>query len=498
MTSDLESESPQNNLPEDILEEIFSSVELHTDLVNLACVCRAFSLSIIPRHTEYRIIQTRQPIPHVWAHLARRQDLARNIRKISFSLPRPLGKNPTRLPNTLLDNLLDKQQGTRDQLVNAQNMYKALEYMTHLKEFIWLWTPEPIVAPPYQRLVLSALAKRSSLERLSLFTIHGPDRSPHNPQDPNLEENIDWRLINLRRLSLSGRGWAHSHLLGLFQPSSTIQLLDVPGDIFRHNFLASTFIPTLATITINSSLIIDVNTAISLFLKNHPSIQSLVWTSSGPIVLISGSLPNLRHVRCCVEFISALEDSHQSSPSALREIVQLDAPIKISRLSLLTFLDGSALEGFRASAFASVEELLVMADLFPNIEWLSLPSRERSTSDTGLLSEWHNVLSNFRKLKRFHDISVSLGLEFDDPKIAELVLRLAQICPTLETIIGKFCHGTSPSTIKIKREADFNPKGEVISQKERISYEISDNKSIRYLSKKLRMVPHLEALRLHA
>ncbi|TFK71114.1 hypothetical protein BDN72DRAFT_730040, partial [Pluteus cervinus] len=69
-------------LASEILDEIFSHIEHHRDLVNLACVCRTFALVLVPRHTEYRVIKIQSAAPFVWAHLARRRDLTRNIREV--------------------------------------------------------------------------------------------------------------------------------------------------------------------------------------------------------------------------------------------------------------------------------------------------------------------------------------------------------------------------------------------------------------------------------
>ncbi|KAJ7080890.1 hypothetical protein B0H15DRAFT_996447 [Mycena belliarum] len=60
----------------------------HRDLVSLALVSRAAAAPVIPRHTEYRVVRTRHLhlLPAMWAHLARRANLTRNIRKYSEML----------------------------------------------------------------------------------------------------------------------------------------------------------------------------------------------------------------------------------------------------------------------------------------------------------------------------------------------------------------------------------------------------------------------------
>ncbi|TFK67041.1 hypothetical protein BDN72DRAFT_726648, partial [Pluteus cervinus] len=71
------------DLPEDIIQQILPEIEHHRDLVNFACTSRLCSKLVIPQHTEYRVLRLGTTTSsHVWAHLARRPDLASTIREV--------------------------------------------------------------------------------------------------------------------------------------------------------------------------------------------------------------------------------------------------------------------------------------------------------------------------------------------------------------------------------------------------------------------------------
>ncbi|TFK62701.1 hypothetical protein BDN72DRAFT_725355, partial [Pluteus cervinus] len=70
-------------LAHELLDEIFSQIDSLSDLFHLALACRLFASLIIPGHSEYRhICADMNAAPVIWAHLARRTDLAKNIRSI--------------------------------------------------------------------------------------------------------------------------------------------------------------------------------------------------------------------------------------------------------------------------------------------------------------------------------------------------------------------------------------------------------------------------------
>ncbi|KAF9266675.1 hypothetical protein L218DRAFT_828364, partial [Marasmius fiardii PR-910] len=88
-------------LPAEVLDQILSELDLRIDLLSLASANRTCFHLVIPRHSEYRVIRTRHRHAGMWAHLARRSDLTRNVRKVHFC-PRDNRIIPDQYPSTLV------------------------------------------------------------------------------------------------------------------------------------------------------------------------------------------------------------------------------------------------------------------------------------------------------------------------------------------------------------------------------------------------------------
>ncbi|KAF9063952.1 hypothetical protein BDP27DRAFT_1231222 [Rhodocollybia butyracea] len=71
-------------LPLEILDTILSDLDTYSDLISLALVSKNIYHQVIPRHSEYRVLRIRHRFPGLWAHLAKRADLSRNLREIHF------------------------------------------------------------------------------------------------------------------------------------------------------------------------------------------------------------------------------------------------------------------------------------------------------------------------------------------------------------------------------------------------------------------------------
>ena len=172
------------SLPLEILEEIASYIEFHSDLVSLALTCTVWNQLIIPAHTEYRIIRVRGKMMSMWAHLARRSDLARNIREIHLCEPDNY-RSPDRYPTALLS--ADQSiapVSKEDQRI--AHMCQALMHMNRLEEFEWCWNSKfgrPTFKSVHEAQIFNALSRCKSLRRLRLsgpFGEHamGVDRDP--------------------------------------------------------------------------------------------------------------------------------------------------------------------------------------------------------------------------------------------------------------------------------------------------------------------------------
>jgi len=167
---------PLCQLPDEIIEEIVSELDQHRDLVAFALASRICAALVIPHHTQYRILRMRSTVPDVWAHLARRADLARNVREVHICDHGALDHYPT----TLLDPQLDKAFSNAEESVRIRNICLALGHMHRLHTFIWSWKgargdQRPTSHPAHENSVLTAVSRHPTLEQLSLngrFAMH--------------------------------------------------------------------------------------------------------------------------------------------------------------------------------------------------------------------------------------------------------------------------------------------------------------------------------------
>ena len=172
---------PICQLPDEIIEEIVAELDQHKDLVAFALTSRICAGLVIPHHTQYRILRMRSTVPNVWAHLARRADLARNVREVHISEP----SNHWALdhyPTTLLDPHLDRGLSNAEESVRIRNICLALSHMQRLHTFTWSSRGDqrPTSNPVHENSVLMVVARRPSLEHLSLngrFAMHALNSS---------------------------------------------------------------------------------------------------------------------------------------------------------------------------------------------------------------------------------------------------------------------------------------------------------------------------------
>lgn len=179
---------PLCQLPDEIIEEIVAELDQHKDLVAFALTSRICAALVIPHHTQYRILRMRSTVPDVWAHLARRADLARNVREVHISEP----SNHWALdhyPTTLLDPHLDRDFSNAEESVRIRNICLALSHMHCLHTFTWSskgvrGDQRPTSNPVHENSVLMVVTRHPSLEHLSLngrFAMHALNSSI----DPN-------------------------------------------------------------------------------------------------------------------------------------------------------------------------------------------------------------------------------------------------------------------------------------------------------------------------
>jgi hypothetical protein len=302
-------------LPDEIIEEIVAELDQHNDLVAFALCSRICAALVIPHHTQYRILRMRSTVPDVWAHLARRADLARNVREVHISDP----SNYWALdhyPTTLLDPHLDRDFSNAEESVRIRNICLALSHMHRLHTFTWSskgvrGDQHPTSNPIHENSVLMVVTRHPSLEHLSLngkFAMHALKSSI----DTNSLTYPVWRLKDLRSLSLVGDAWAKlgnsKHLYHLLAKSPNLEYLEVPLE-FHH--LAECKLPKLKKLRLilqAGGVHVGIDRSRSLFLENHPSIEELDWSPVGIPQLTHDCLPNLKLLRSNRQLIIALND----------------------------------------------------------------------------------------------------------------------------------------------------------------------------------------------
>lgn len=131
--------SPLTSLPIEVLDLILSSIDDRKDLISVATTTRSFSSLIIPYHAEYRTLHIGTKSPDVWAHLAMRADLARNIRML-YMVEEPKGLSPVvdRMPHTLVTSFNAQQCSDEGEDERVKNIARAVRNMDSLQAFVWV------------------------------------------------------------------------------------------------------------------------------------------------------------------------------------------------------------------------------------------------------------------------------------------------------------------------------------------------------------------------
>jgi|ERR1700733_2961294 len=128
------------SLAVEILDIICSNIESHKDLISLAASSRLCSSLVIPRHTEYRVLRIGTRHAELWEHLAKRADLARNIRVLYLIEDFDGFPAPVRHPTTFVDSekVIVFPEGEEGEDVRAQDIARAIRNIESLQKFVWI------------------------------------------------------------------------------------------------------------------------------------------------------------------------------------------------------------------------------------------------------------------------------------------------------------------------------------------------------------------------
>ncbi|KAF8643185.1 hypothetical protein AX16_009176 [Volvariella volvacea WC 439] len=360
-------------LPSEILDEILALLKHPHDLLALALVSHALHALVVPAHLHYRVLRLRKPHPEIWAHLAKRKDLARNIWKIVLCSPRDYsqpdihpkgdivmegleGWTAPPMPMTPASPMDDKRLSWRTsagslysvpdtpstmafpspspmptpitpsfpftdspispitrafggmttsasspavlaspglgyaqsvgyedyrdaERLRVSNLCQALRNMPYLEEFVWgnlhNSIDRPCERPVYEDMILSVLAGKQSLKRLSLSGGFGR----HVVGESESLAYPGWKFKDLDALSLNGDVWTKpsnaTHVRHLLSNSPNLTALEIPMEL---PFLPTLRFPHLRQLHLflnSGGAARDIDLACSRFLAAHPTIEHL-------------------------------------------------------------------------------------------------------------------------------------------------------------------------------------------------------------------------------
>ncbi|CAK5268073.1 unnamed protein product [Mycena citricolor] len=415
-------------VPQELLDEILSDLE-HSDLVSFALVSHACAALVVPRHTQYRTIRTRHQRHDEWRHLSRRVDLTRNIREVHICEP----GNKTasdRVPTTLVENCGAEASMSEVQRENRRirDMCIALKHMRRLHTFTWTWnvTPAaaPTISPVHENAVLEVLSRKARLRHLGLMGLFGMHASGIL-LDPNSAGYPLWRFSNLTSICLRGDAWIKStnaaHLKQMLERCPNLEYIEMPMEF---SALSECTFPELRKLNLylQSGGMRSIDPCFVRFLNNHPSIEDLSWLPLGPVYLSPQTLPALRRLRTNIHVVGLLEsrlleslDVYQLDPATLLGLGNLP----VTNIKQLTLHE-----------FGDLETMRELAALFPNLVWLSMPSRYGHFT----VEDWLDLLPRFTQLQVFRGQGLWAAVTLNMQKMHGVILQLVQACPNLRQL----------------------------------------------------------------
>ncbi|KAJ6500558.1 hypothetical protein C8R45DRAFT_73457 [Mycena sanguinolenta] len=462
---------PLTHLPLDIIEPILGRVESRRDLVSFAAASTVCKSLVIPRHTEYRTLRVRDR-PEVWAHLAKRPDLAKNLREVIIRGTSPMksSSTPERYPVTWVD---AASQPDPPEVVIA-NMCEALRNMDNLRSFTWIcaWNPSgPYVhLPNYHANVFEVLKDSKSLVRFKMVDKMALDHAL--PIGPVAEEEYPlWHIANLQSLFIRQLGWWPKGMNSFLLRSPNLQTLDIrlPND--GSPVFTSCRFPRLRRLNLNSTKSSSEQEVVQ-FLQNHPTIQDLRWyPHNDELQLGHGNLPNLKTLITSPEIACTVLADPTVPSRAIECVSQLS--ITDSTLAILDAIDTSRLRDLRVWRYSGLETINRLAELFPNLTRLEvpkfgIPTRNDAENENYTVDDYILTLAKFRCLEYLLDSAIWPMLLLDSKKITSLALQ----CQSLQRL-GHYNSGKSQYVdIVFRREGGKVLWTEEMPEKEWDSYGI--------------------------
>ncbi|KAF8621868.1 hypothetical protein AX15_007428 [Amanita polypyramis BW_CC] len=451
------------SLPAEIIDQILAFIDLVPDLTAFALASRECARHVIPRHTEYRVIQTTWPRFHVWAHLVQQTNLSRNIREVHM-YDRHGNAFLDRFPSSLLSPQDFDPAASDAEAKYMRTIYNSLTSMDLLTTFVWSTKTPPRYPTKdfrWELALLEILASRSATLRRIYLGVGFARYTPAIIDDPQSIKYAGWRITNLTTLCLQGADWITPnnapHLEHLLSRNRDLEHLDIPMEFTP---LTKYHFPRLKRLklTLTRGALMSIDRIHIQFFSQHPTIEDLVWYPVGNnMVLPPGILPNLKRLSTDVSFAEALYASKvpdSSTPTSEDDMEPQSPPLSVTprRIECLNVrtIAPSMMEILEQTPHdrTSLRKLIIhvirhddllgnISKLFPNIVYLQFPSFVIDSSSSQHLfftmDGWLALLPQYQQLEVFRGSGIweTLHQSRGAIRYREAIERIVGVCPNL-------------------------------------------------------------------
>ncbi|KAJ3782931.1 hypothetical protein GGU10DRAFT_362382 [Lentinula aff. detonsa] len=425
-----------SKLPLEILDTILSDLDEYSDLIAFALAAKGLYRIVVPRHSEYRVLRIRHRFPGLWAHLARRADLSRNLREIHISQKNDqatLERHPTTLVSSYLpDGMTDPW---KEEEGRVQNFLVVLGYMERLKTFQWDFRHDAgsLYMNAEQELQLfGTLSKISLIETLVLA---GELRCLALAKFHQFQ--LAWDMPKLVDLTLMGSVWtspaASLSLKHVLKQCVRLKRLQIPIEAIG---ICDIAIPTLRQLSL---FLQSGTTSASIkqwngFLENHPLLEDFWCNPSSTLVLPRNGLTKLKRLSIERNFLDSFRNAERV-PEAL-ECLQYTSFRFDTGLLPPSRCNLGNLKKLYLLTVKAEEELHAIAASCPALTWLHINGGVKFGLDV-----WLDFLSSLPDLEIFRGPAIWKSVNDDNERMHMAIMKLVQRCPNLRELDHRSVHG---------------------------------------------------------
>ncbi|KAJ8508014.1 hypothetical protein ONZ45_g9674 [Pleurotus djamor] len=406
------------------------------------------SVGILGFSDEIHAFESYEAISSKWAKvlfnrvkneiILRKHDLANNISQLYVQDLRDFVSTP--LDDSWSSIVVPSNYNEESEANTIPMIVEAISLMRNLVSLIWM---PRLLHPDVEPLIWKAVQHCKSLQNLSV-----------NYPPPWYFGLIDltnplWSIAGLTSLTLENVSSPISHKHGdciksLFKQSAGLETLTVNNRGIS-GILPNTPFSRLRRLSYRTStrdyipLSLRPCPCLTTFLDSHPSLEDVEWFDSFPALLSDDALPSLR--RLWGTDLTNGVTNILNTPSAQKRQIESIGRLRLSPQVFhgLSQIHAQSLLRIDVSHFPIIEDIGSLADMFPNLTWLRVPSRDYRddyadvTTKPIMTAEWPDLISRFDNLEVFHGVSF-----FMDPLDAEENLERASYlrthCPNLTEV----------------------------------------------------------------